>query len=100
MYLCKQRENTWGQDFFAPAEQTIPSRQKHAKRSRCLWNARAELRGSGLRGPEWVKALHRDRFEAMLTEPDTMGIVSEAEEHGIGAELRSARELIEDLLIP
>ena len=41
-----------------------------------------------------------DRFEAMLTEPDTMGIVSEAEEHGIGAELRSARELIEGLLIP
>ena len=35
----------------------------------------------------------------MLTKPDTMGIVSEAEEHGIGAELRSARELIEDLLI-
>ena len=53
-----------------------------------------------MRGPEWVKAWHRDRFEAMLTEPDTMGIVSEAEEHGFGAELRSARELIEDLLIP
>ena len=41
---------------------------------------------------------HCDRFEAMLTEPDTMGIVSEAEEHDIGAELRSASELIEALL--
>ena len=53
-----------------------------------------------MRGPEWVKVFHCDRFEAMLTKPDTMGIVSEAEEHGFGAELRSARELIEDLLIP
>ena len=44
--------------------------------------------------------MHCERFEAMLTKPDTMGIVSEAEEDGIGAELRSARELIEDLLIP
>ena len=43
---------------------------------------------------------HCDRFEAMLTEPDTMGIVSETEDHDIGADLRSVRELIEDLLIP
>ena len=57
----------------------------------CEWNARAELRGSRYRGPEWVKAFHRDRFEAMLTEPDAMGTVSKAEEHGFDERRRSRR---------
>ena len=91
MYLPKQRENTWGQDFFAPAEQTIPSRQKHAKRSRCPCNARWEWMGRRLRGPEWVKVLHCDRFEAMLTKPDAMGKVSKAEEHGVEERRRSSQ---------
>ena len=65
---------------------------KRAQRSRCLWNARGEWRGSRLRGPEWVKVLHCDRFEAMLTEPDTMGTVSKAEERGFD-ERRPPRSL-------
>ena len=76
------------------SKQYLPGKSTRSAHGVC-GIARAELRG-----PEWVKVFHCDRFEAMLTKPDTMGIVSEAEEHGIGAELRSARELIEDLLIP
>ena len=40
--------------------------------------------------PKWVKVLHRERFEAMLTEPDTMGTVSKAEEHGVEERRRSS----------
>ena len=44
-----------------------------------------------MRGPEWVKVLHCDRFEAMLTKPDAMGKVSKAEEHGLRSAVRSSQ---------
>ena len=44
-----------------------------------------------MRGPEWVKVLHCDRFEAMLTKPDAMGKVSKAEDHGVEERRRSSQ---------